>query len=242
MNIEENKMKLKKVLSNNAYWTVNKALAKEIGLDATILLQHFIDLQNDFFEDGGFYQQQKRLLKDLPLSLDYLRKATKVLVSQGFLIVEKRGIPAKNHYTVVEQNVMSFLLSTTSSVSEAPLGVSQKHDKHQELKETKNKITKLDETRSKLFFKLVDRYPKNRIGNRQHGIKKWMELNDEEMKLAITNVNRYLTLAGGYVKSLQNYISEQCYTEDWLSAQEKTKQTKTNKNTKTFNNNYDDVT
>jgi hypothetical protein len=142
-------MKLKQILSNNAYWTINKSLANEIGLDATVLLQHFVDLQDAFFKDGAFYQQQDRLINDLPLTRDYLRKATKVLVKKGFITVVKRGVPAKNHYEVLEKNILSFLVSTTSSVSEAPLEGSKKHDKHKELKDTKNLNTNTSITNNK---------------------------------------------------------------------------------------------
>lgn len=142
-------MKLKQILSNNAYWTINKHLAKEIGLDATVLLQHFVDLQDAFFKQGSFYQQQDRLLNDLPLTLDYLRKATKVLVNKGFISVIKKGVPAKNHYEIHEEHILSFLLSTTSSVSEARLDIHEKHDKHKELKDTKNLNTNTSITNNK---------------------------------------------------------------------------------------------
>lgn len=78
-------MQIKKLLSNSAYWTINKELARDIGLDATIVLQHFIDLQSSYYKDGGFYQQQERIINDLPITIDYLRKAVKLLVDKGFL-------------------------------------------------------------------------------------------------------------------------------------------------------------
>ena len=93
-------MQIKKLLSNSSHWTINKELARDIGLDATIVLQHFIDLQSSFFEDGGFYQQQDRIIKDLPITIDYLRKAVKVLVNKGFLSVVKKHI-YRNHKLIL---------------------------------------------------------------------------------------------------------------------------------------------
>jgi len=104
----------------------------------------------------------------------------------------------------------------------------------------------IDEVLGKIFFKIVEMYPKNRVGNRQHGLKKFKDLDIEQAKLAIKNLNRYLTVANGYVKSLQNYITEECFTEEWLQAEEKNKtkkdNTKTNKSvgTKTFKGTYED--
>lgn len=93
----------------------------------------------------------------------------------------------------------------------------------------------------KIFFRIVDAYPKNRIGNRQHGLKKFKTLSKEEAKLAAKNLKRYLTVSGEFVKSLQNYIEQACFTEEWLQAEEafKNKKQQTNKpDTKTFDTNY----
>jgi len=250
-------MQIKKLLSNSAYWTINKELANDIGLHATIVLQHFIDLQSSFFEDGGFYQQQDRILKDLPITIDYLRKSVKLLVDKGFLSVVKRGVPAKNHYTVLEANILTYMSRITSGTSEVSLEVSQKDDltstrdtTNTKNRKTKNKNTNSDASRQirieNLYWKkLVPAYPTNRIGNRQHGLKKWLQLEDKEMVLAIKNLDRYLELAGSYVKTLQNYLNERCFTEEWLRAESETKQKKNNTTNKeltgqkTFKGDYD---
>jgi hypothetical protein len=112
---------------------------------------------------------------------------------------------------------------------------------------------KLDETSAstdikdfygKLFFRIVEAYPKNRIGNRQHGLKKFNTLSIEEAKLAALNLKRYLAVTGSFVKSLQNYIVEKCFTEEWLSAEELNQNSKLSKDNKsigvkTFNTNYE---
>jgi len=74
----------------------------------------------------------------------------------------------------------------------------------------------------KIYFKIVDGYPKNRIGNRQHGLKKFKTLSKANAKLAAINLKRYLNCVSEprYIKSLQNYIVEECWSEDWLSAEE----------------------
>ena len=98
-----------------------------------------------------------------------------------------------------------------------------------------------DDIKGKIYFKIVDNYPANRIGNRQHGLKKFKKLDIKEAKLAGRNLKRYLNLSEGFHKSLQNYITEECWSEPWLKAEE----TKNNKqditSTKTFEGNYDDI-
>jgi hypothetical protein len=101
-----------------------------------------------------------------------------------------------------------------------------------------------DDIKGKIFFKIVNHYPKNRIGNRQHGLKKFKLLTIDNAKLAATNLKRYLNLSEGFHKSLQNYIIEECYSEDWLKAEETKNDKQNNKqnDTKTFSGTYDDLT
>ena len=218
-----------------------------IGLHETILLQHLVDLADSFFKQGKpFYQQQSRLVKDLPLSEHQIRKATKVLVDKGFITAKRSGIPPKYHYGICEDNLYKFFNLTYKHEETESLKVEKVNKKHQELTltETIDNNTKLvdttDDILGKIFFKIVDLYPKNRIGNRQHGLRKFKQLDIDQAKLAATNLKRYLKVAGEYVKSLQNYIEQECYSEAWLKAEEKTKTKKASitDNTKTFSGNY----
>lgn len=88
-----------------------------------------------------------------------------------------------------------------------------------------------DDIKGKIFFKIVNHYPKNRIGNRQHGLKKFKVLSIDNAKLAAINLKRYLILSEGFHKSLQNYIEEECYSEDWLRAEETKNDKQSNKPT-----------
>ena len=238
-------MSLKKMIGLHAYWIINKELAKEIGIEATLLLQHLIDLREEFFKNGKpFYQQQKRLSADLGLSEYQVRGATKKLIEQEFISVERKGIPPKYEFTILDENLYRFFNLTYKDQKIEPIKVKKVDHKHKELTEHKELTnTNIDDVLGKIFFKIVELYPKDRIGNRQHGLKKFQQLDIEKAKLALKNLDQYLNLAGGYVKSLQNYIAEECYTEEWLSSAQRNKtQIKSISNkveTKTFNTNYD---
>jgi hypothetical protein len=244
-------MNLKQLIGSQAYWIVNKELAMSIGLHETILLQHLVDLADSFFKKGEpFYQQQSRLVNDLPLSEHQIRKATKVLVDKGFITAKRSGIPPKYHYGICEDNLYRFFNLTYKHEETESLKVKKVDKKHQELTltETIDNNTKLvdttDDILGKIFFKIVEFYPKNRIGNRQHGLKKFKQLDIDQAKLAAKNLKRYLTVAGQYVKSLQNYIDQECYSEAWLKAEEETKQKQNNiteNKTKTFIQDYDNI-
>ena len=240
-------MTIKKLLGLQSYWMINKELAREIGLEATLLLQHLIDLKENHFKKGTpFYQQQKRLAKELGLSEYQIRNATKKLVEYDFVSVKREGIPPKYHWTIKEVNLYSFFNLTYKDKEIESIKVQKVDHKHKEKQDTKkNNNTNIDDVKSKVFFKLVELYPQNRIGNRQHNLKKFNELDIEECKLALKNLNRYLEAANGFNKSLSNYIIEKCFSDAWLQEQEKVNKTKkgsiNNTDTKTFNGSYDNI-
>ena len=234
---------LKKILGTQAYWIVNKELAKKLGLGETLLLQHFIDLETLLADEGKpFYQQKDRILEKVPISKYKFTEYCKTLQKHELLTVVKRGVPAKNHYTLSHDKIFNLL--STSQLPSSPL-VDQPLDNKDNNKKNKNKEDNIeDDIKGKIFFKIVELYPKNRIGNRQHGLRKFKQLDIDQAKLAARNLNRYLKIAGQYVKSLQNYIEQECYSEAWLSAEEKTKQKQnsiTDNKTKIFSGNYDDI-
>ena len=232
---------LKKILGTQAYWIVNKELAKKLGLGETLLLQHFIDLETLLADEGKpFYQQKDRILDKVPISKYKFTEYCKTLQKHDLLTIVKRGVPAKNHYTLSHDKIFNLL--STSQLPSSPLDDQPVVDKDNN-KKIKNKEDNIDDDiLGKIFFKIVELYPKNRIGNRQHGLRKFKQLDIDQAKLAATNLKRYLKVAGEYVKSLQNYIEQECYSEAWLKAEEKTKTKKTSitdNKTKIFNTNYE---
>jgi hypothetical protein len=98
----------KSLIGSSAYWTINKKMAKKIGLHATLLLQHFIDLEDAFF-DGEFYQQFDRLSEDLFLSKKQISSLLKILENENFISISRRGIPRKNFYTINHNVILEFL-------------------------------------------------------------------------------------------------------------------------------------
>lgn len=246
---------IQKLLSINGYWTVNKHLARKFGFTSTILLQQLIDLQFEYFPNGDFYQQQNELAKTLGITEKILVSARKRLVDNNMLIA-RRGHQAKYYYTVLTDNIIELFESTQeepSKVTKSHIQTLQNVTANSNKQEQKEIIQKevldvpsidndIKDFYGKIYFKIVEAYPKNRIGNRQHGLKKFNTLTKEEAKLAAVNLKRYLAVVGSFVKSLQNYITEQCFTESWLKAEEEIKVKKQNKiSTKTLNEDYDTI-
>lgn len=247
-------MELKKLIGTGSYWTINKSIAKLIGLEATLVLQHLIDLEENYFK-GEFWQKSTSIQESTGLSKYKVKSALTVLINEELLIVENKvpkgssGISKSYHFTLLKSNIgklfnlceLKNLTDTSKEILPTQVKKFNRVDKEKENKEN-NKInidvSSEDDIKGKMFFKLVDMYPKNRIGNRQHGLKKFKQLDIEQGKLVLKNLNRYLNISNGFVKSLQNYIVEECYSEEWLQAEElnKTQKQNINKNNNTKNN------
>lgn len=105
----EKEITIKHIFGSEAYWTINKKMFKYVGLEATLLLQHFSDLQKNVFE-GEFFQQHERIMEELDLSRRKIENAINVLREVGFLSVKRKGLPAKNYYTVESANIATFLM------------------------------------------------------------------------------------------------------------------------------------
>ena len=91
-------------------------------MDATLVFQHLLDLNTSFFKEGQFYQQLSRMEKDLPLSKRQISNSIKKLASEGFIKVTRGELFNKNHYLIMEDAVISFMMQdddicTTSDVN-----------------------------------------------------------------------------------------------------------------------------
>ena len=233
-------MNLKKLIGVGSYWTINKSLAKEVGLEATLILQHLIDLEENYFK-GEFWQKSNSIQESTGLSKFLVKKALTSLSNAELLSIELRlpkgsdGISKCYHFTLLKENIGKVFnlcelknLTDTSKESLPPkVKEFDRVDKEKEDKEKLNKENILDVTSDedyygKIFFKIVDNYPANKIGNRQHGLKKFKLLTKDNAKLAAVNLKRYLATANEprFIKSLQNYIEEQCFSKAWLEAKE----------------------
>lgn len=264
-------MDTKKLIGSTAYFIINKEIMKRIGIKPAILLQHLIDLEDSYFQGKEFYQQVYRLCDDTTLTKTDIRNCKKILIESGVLSISKKGVPSKDWFMINHEcihkwflydthtgtkmipvdikkcNHQRFLYDTPTGTKMIPVDVKKCNHKYKESNKTKNINKEVLDVPSdndffgKIFFKIVDNYPSNRIGNRQVGLKKFKSISKEEAKLAATNLKRYLATVGDYTKSLLNYIDQKCYTEEWLLAEELSnskKQTKTEHDTKFFSTDY----
>jgi hypothetical protein len=100
MNIES----VLNVLSADAYWTVNKALARAIGIEeaafvAELLYKYRYWRDRGLLDDqGGFFYTSADAQAAFGVSDKVIARLTKSVQKQGLFVVKKRGVPAKNYW------------------------------------------------------------------------------------------------------------------------------------------------
>ena len=99
---------MKHLLSSSAFLIVNKHIAKEIGLKATILLSDLIS-KEQYFEDDWFFNTESNITQDTTLTPYQQRKALKTLLKYQIIEVKRMGVPAKKHFKINEEQVIKLL-------------------------------------------------------------------------------------------------------------------------------------
>ena len=99
---------MKHLLSSSAFLIVNKHIAKEIGLKATILLSDLIS-KEQYFEDDWFFNTESNITQDTTLTPYQQRNALKTLLKYQIIEVKRMGVPAKKHFKINEEQVIKLL-------------------------------------------------------------------------------------------------------------------------------------
>ena len=128
---------MKHLLSSTAFLIVNKELAKQVGIKAAVLLADLISKEEYFISkgmtDGWFFNTAKNIESDTSLTSHQQRKAIKNLKDLGVIETKLVGIPAKQHFKIIENKLLSYF---NTSCEES---VKQVVKKTQTINKNKNK-------------------------------------------------------------------------------------------------------
>lgn len=111
--------------------TVNKVLAKKLGLEASVLFadlagsQLYWDSQNKTDNEGWFFRTQKDIEDQTTLSPKVQTKCIKILIENGLVQTKLKGLPAVTHYLIGELEVTN-LLNLFSQKGESSLAEREK--------------------------------------------------------------------------------------------------------------------
>jgi hypothetical protein len=134
---------MKHLLSSTAFLVVNKELAKQIGLNETVLLadliskeQYFID--NKQLNEGWFFNTAKNIQVDTTLTSHKQRKAIKNLKSLGILETKRKGIPAKQYFKINEIKLLSYFNANKQNSLQQDVKKTRTINKNKEIKSNNN--------------------------------------------------------------------------------------------------------
>lgn len=103
------------LLANDNYITVNKMIAKKLGLTEAVLLGELASEfkywknREELTEDGFFYSTVENVIENTTLSDRQQRTAVKNLKAAGVLEVKLKGLPAKRYFKFNEEQLMQIM-------------------------------------------------------------------------------------------------------------------------------------
>jgi hypothetical protein len=111
------KINLKKIIGNNAHWTINKTIARQIGLTETLVLQHIIDLES-VFKRNEIFQAIPEMAEELCLTEYSVKQAIGKLKSLDLVSIERKSMGYRNFYSINEEKVIEFISGSGQLTSE----------------------------------------------------------------------------------------------------------------------------
>lgn len=94
------------ILSQSAWWTLNKNITKELGIDASILLsdllwrQEYWEGRKDLDSEGFFFCKREEIENDTTLTLHRQNKALMLLKDKCLIEYKTKGVPPITRFKV----------------------------------------------------------------------------------------------------------------------------------------------
>lgn len=106
---------VKATLSSDAFWVVNKALARSIGIEEAALTAEIIS-KHTYWEErgglddqGGFFMTSNDIQTIMGIGEKPVGRLTKSILTQGIVKIKKRGVPAKNYWYPQWETIFSLI-------------------------------------------------------------------------------------------------------------------------------------
>ena len=136
---------MKHLLSSSAFLIVNKQLAKQVGLKGAVLLADLISKEEYFMAngmtDGWFFNTAKNIEEDTCLTSHQQRKAIKILKELGIIETKVIGIPAKQHFKIIENKLLSYFNTSCEETAKLVVKKTQTINKNNNKNNNNNNIS-----------------------------------------------------------------------------------------------------
>lgn len=110
-------MDLHNILSQEAFWTVNKAIAKIVGVESALLLSDLVSKEkyfrdkNQIDNEGYFYNTTENIQDDTTLSVKVQKRCIDTLIKAGYIDYKLKGLPARKSFKINHENVLNELIN-----------------------------------------------------------------------------------------------------------------------------------
>lgn len=116
-------MDLNAIIGSDAHWQVNKKIAIHFKSNDTALLladfiskQTYFEIKDQLTDDGFFYNTMEDIEQSTNITRHGQEQAIKALKNEGFLLMKRKGMPAKRYFKVNKEIIIAFLLNKTNSL------------------------------------------------------------------------------------------------------------------------------
>jgi len=206
---------MKHLLSSSAFLIVNKQLAKQVGLKGAVLLADLISKEEYFMAngmtDGWFFNTAKNIEEDTCLTSHQQRKAIKRLKELGIIETKVIGIPAKQHFKIIENKLLSYFNTSCEETAKLVVKKTQTINKNNNKNNNNNNISN---RRNEFIFEVLSFDYEESILN--GFIDYWTEPNKSKSKMKF---------------ELQKTWSTKLRLKTWANNQKKWDKPKSNKKT-----------
>ncbi len=136
---------MKHLLSSSAFVVLNKQLARQVGLKEAVLLADLISKEEYFIAngmtDGWFFNTAKNIEDDTCLTSHQQRKAIKSLKDLGIIETKVVGIPAKQHFKIIENKLLSYFNTSCEETAKLVVKKTQTINKNNNKNNNNNNIS-----------------------------------------------------------------------------------------------------
>jgi len=130
-------MKARNFLSQTAFWQINKSLALRVGIEPSLLLTELIGREGYFYSRGMlidvsgedyFFCTSQQLTEVTTLSYRKQKRCIKTLEDAGMIKTFLRGVPAKVHFSICDDNIIQCVNTSISETLNLSLAKRELHN------------------------------------------------------------------------------------------------------------------
>lgn len=209
---------IKTLLASNSFWVLNKALVKQLGLEASAFISVLADKhsyhqeRNElvFHEDNFYFYATSKYIQDVT-GISYKRQKGIIHLLEGKEAIKTclMGVPAKLYFTICEYNILQMVNHSIAERSKLELPKGNNIYKEQN---TNNK--EVIEKKEILFDKFWNLYDKKTDTTKSK--KKFMKLEMPTIETILAHVPKYVASTPDKVfrKNPLTYLNGECWNDE----------------------------